>query len=315
MPVGGPSGRLDVHHHFAPPPYVEEMERRNVPLQPVLRNWTVDRSLADMARGGVTSAVLSITAPGFFFGDASAAGALVRTCNEAGAALTRSHPGVLGLFAAVPMPDVEGTLAEIAYALDALHADGIALFTSYGRRWLGDASFAPVLAELDRRGVVAFVHPIGNACCTGLVPGVPDSVVEYGTDTSRTIASLLFGGAAARYRRIRFIFCHAGGSMPFMIERFAMLGASPAMHGALPFGAQHELVRFFYDTAQSSNLGAMSSLRQLVPPAQILFGTDYPFRSAGEYVGALERCGFDAAALAQIGRGNAERLMPSLRAG
>ena len=51
----------------------------------------------------------------------------------------------------MPLPDVDATLAEIAYAYDTLKADGVGLFTSYGDMWLGHPTFRPVMEELNRR--------------------------------------------------------------------------------------------------------------------------------------------------------------------
>src|SRR4249919_3918742 len=138
--------RIDVHHHFAPPAWVTAVKGRPL-LQPANTAWTPAKSIDDMDRGDVAAAMVSVTNPGLWFGDVEATKRLARACNEYGATLVRDHPTRFGLLAAMPLPDVDGTLAEIAYALDSLHADGIALFTSYGDMWLGHPSFRPVMAE------------------------------------------------------------------------------------------------------------------------------------------------------------------------
>jgi predicted TIM-barrel fold metal-dependent hydrolase len=225
-----------------------------------------------------------VTTPGLNFGDDPAGRALARESNEYAVELRRAHPGRFGLFAALPLPDVDGALREIAYALDVLRADGVGIFTSYGMRWLGDPLFDPVFDELDRRAAVVFVHPTACEACRNLIPDVNEAVIEYGTDTTRAIAGLVFSGAAARYRRIRFIFSHAGGTMPFLIGRFRGLAANERFAARLPDGVLFELRRFFYDVAQAANPGALSSLMQLVPPSQVLFGTDFPYASAAPHV-------------------------------
>src|SRR5439155_10704131 len=189
--------RIDVHHHFGPPTYVAALTDKGIAQRPVIE-WTVAKSLDDMDKAGVATAVVSITTPGMTFVDAAAGRRLARECNEYGVKLARDYPGRFGLFAAMPMPDVEGTLAEIAYALDTLKADGIGFFTSYGDKWLGDPAFTPVMEELNRRKAVAYTHPTAPNCCRSLVPDIPPAVVEYGTDTTRTIASVVFSGTAAR---------------------------------------------------------------------------------------------------------------------
>jgi predicted TIM-barrel fold metal-dependent hydrolase len=161
-----------------------------------------------MDKAGVATAITSITTPGVSFGDPVAARRLARECNEYAARLVVDFPGRFGVFAALPLPDIEGSLRETAYALDVLKADGVCMFTSYGDRWLGDPEFTPVMAELDRRKAVLYTHPTAPNCCRNLVPDVPAPIIEYGTDTTRTIASLVFSGTAARFPNIRFIFSH-----------------------------------------------------------------------------------------------------------
>jgi len=306
--------RVDVHHHLAPPRYIAELAPRKL-LQPVSLNWTPARSLEDMDRAGVATAITSITTPGIWFGDGGDARRLARECNEYAARLVVDFPGRFGVFAALPLPDVEGSLREVAYALDVLKADGVCLFTSYGDKWLGDPAFAPLMAELDRRRAVVFTHPTSNACCQNLVPDVPAPIIEYGTDTSRTIASLVFSGTASRCPGIQFIFSHGGGTMPFLAERFTRLPlANKDLQTRLPQGVLYELRRFHYDVAQAAHPMALASLLRLVPTSQVLFGTDFPFRTSLDHVKGLADFGLGAADLQAIERDNAARLLPRLPA-
>src|SRR5690348_17119073 len=117
--------RIDVHHHHTPPPYLAAITANNV-LGPV-RDWTVEKSIADMDRAGVATAITSITTPALRFLDEGGARKLARECNDYSAKLVADSQGRFGMFAVMPMPHVEGTLHEIGYALDSLKADGIAL--------------------------------------------------------------------------------------------------------------------------------------------------------------------------------------------
>jgi predicted TIM-barrel fold metal-dependent hydrolase len=301
-------GRIDVHHHLTPPGYVSAIGGKAV-VSPPTAKWTVQNSLDDMAKSGVAKAMLSITTPGLWFGDVSFASQMARASNDYGAGLVQQNPGKFGYFAALPLPDIDASLKEIAYAYDVLHADGIAMFTSYGGKWLGDPAFAPVFAELNRRKAVVFTHPTTAACCGNLIPFIPDPAIEYGTDTTRTIASLVFSGTAAQYPDVKLVFSHAGGTMPVLIERFQFIARDPAMLAKTGGGLLPLLRRFYYDTAQAANPTAMGALRSLIPVSQILFGTDYPYRLAGEHVEGLAGCGFAAAELAAIDRSNVERLL------
>jgi predicted TIM-barrel fold metal-dependent hydrolase len=306
------AGRIDVHSHVAPPSLVQALGAQR--LGGNLGTWTVEKSLSDMDGAGVSTSMISIAPAGNPFGDPKTAVRLTHESNEFIARLVADHPGRFGLFASLPLPDVNASLAEVAYAFDTLKADGIALFTSYGDKWLGDPVFNPLFEELNRRRAIVYTHPNTASCCGSLVPGIGEGIIEWGTDTTRAIARIAFGGAASRYPNLRLIFSHAGGTMPFLIERFVNLAKTGQYAPQFPDGFSAVARRFFYDTAQTSNPAAMSALSKVVPISQIVFGTDFPFRNAAEHVQGLKDCGvFSAADLQAIDRSNALMLLPRLR--
>jgi predicted TIM-barrel fold metal-dependent hydrolase len=302
--------RIDVHHHVAPPKYIEEMRAL---LQPPTLNWTPEKSLADMDEAGVATSILSITTPGVWIGDHAQGRRVARECNEYSARLAADHPGRFGLFAALPLPDIEGSLREIEHGLDTLKADGIGLFTSYRDKWLGDPAFEPVMAELNRRKAVVYTHPEAPVCCRGLIPGINEAVIEYGTDTTRAIARILFTGTATRFPDIRWIFSHGGGSLPMFYDRFVRAGRLPVNAPHVPNGASAELQKFYYDIAQVEHAMGLAAVTKMVPISQILWGTDFPFRPGRDYVKGLGQFGFSAADLRAIERDNALGLLPKWR--
>jgi predicted TIM-barrel fold metal-dependent hydrolase len=304
------AGRIDVHHHIAPPKWLADVLDRDL-LQPATRNWSVEKSLEDMDRGGVASAAVSVTNPGLWFGDMAQSRRLARDSNEFMARMTHDHPARFGFFAAMPLPDVDATLQEIAYALDTLKADGIGLFTSYRDIWLGNDAFTPVMAELNRRKAIVFVHPTAAPCCMNLIPDVAPGVIEYGADTTRAILGILCSGAAVRLPDIRFIWSHAGGSAPFFAGRIEASIPRLKDHATrLPHGAIHEMKKFHYDVAGAANRGALVSLLEMVAATQVLFGTDYPSGFSNDIIAGLATLGFSDADLAAINRGNALKLFP-----
>ena len=311
LPSSPRRGWIDLHHHFAPPAWVTEVRGRPL-LQPANTRWTLEQSIEDMDRGGVAAAVVSITNPGLWFGDNAQTRRLARACNDYGATLVRDHQTRFGLFASLPLPDVDASLKEIEYAYDTLKVDGIGLFTSYGDTWLGNPAFGPVMAELNRRKALVTVHPTAADCCRNLAyaPNIGPGTIEYGTDTTRAIIGVTFGGDATRYPDIRFIWSHAGGSAPFLAGRID--GASANAKQALPNGFIAALKRFHFDVAGAANRGALASLTQCVSASQIVFGTDFPpGGSSASVAKALADVGmFSAADLQAIGRDNAVRLLP-----
>ena len=153
-----PPHRIDTHHHVYPPAYLaqerERIQKTTHALFARLLEWTPARAVEIMDKNGIATAIASISAPGIWFGDAALARRTARECNEYCARLSSDHAGRFGQFAAIPLPDVDGSLREIEYALDVLEANGIALMTNYEDKWPGDPSFAPVFDELNRRGAV-----------------------------------------------------------------------------------------------------------------------------------------------------------------
>jgi len=145
--------------------------------------------------------------------------------------------------------------------------------TSYGDKFLGDPAFAPVMDELHRRKVTAYTHPNEPACCRNLNTGVPSVIIEYGTDTTRTIASLIYSGTAQRCPNINFIFSHAGGTIGALTERFntQAVRLPDLKQRGFDYDVVMGLPRPFYKTtAQASNPIAMGALTKLVDVKQIV---------------------------------------------
>jgi len=303
--------RIDVHHHFAPPAWVANVKDRPL-LNIANTRWVPEHSIEDMDMGGVAASIISITNPGIWFDDVAETRRLARACNEYGARLVSDHPSRFGLFAAMPLPDVDGTLREIEYAYDTLNTDGVGFITSYGDRWIGNPDFRPVMEELNRRKAVVFVHPTAANCCRNLdyAPGIRPGTIEYGTDTTRAMMGIAFSGDARRYPDIRFIWSHAGGSAPFLLRRLESAGRRAP--DALPNGFTAEMGKYYYDTASAFNRGALLALMEMVAMTQIVFGTDFPpGETSTALAEALAETGlFSESDMRLINRENALRLFP-----
>jgi 6-methylsalicylate decarboxylase len=310
---------IDVHHHIAPRFFVDavgpdRLVNTYAGSRKAAYEWSPAMAIEDMDRGGTATAVTSLYAA-HHLQDLPDARRMARECNDFAAKMRQDHPGRFGMFACLPMPDVEGSLKEIEYALDTLKADGVYMVTSYrgadGKdQWLGDPAFAPVFEELNRRKTVLYTHPVVPEFAEDLIPEVPDTVIEIGTDTTRAIASMLFRGMAGRTPNLDVIWSHGGGTILPVLERFTRLAQRPQLAALLPHGILHEIRRWYYDVAQVAHPVPMAALRQMVPLSQILYGTDFTFRSAVEINEGLATCGLTAQELRDIQRDNALRLLP-----
>src|SRR5580692_4623440 len=302
--------RIDTHHHFSVPKLIAEATAKGV-NQPGLSDWTPQKSIDQMDKGGVATSIISISDPGVWFGDDAAARALARECDEFAAKVISDHPGRFGLFATLPLPDVEGSLRELEYAFDTLKADGACLLSSYGGKYLGNPVFAPLMDELNRRKAVVFCHPYCAACGTQTVlSDGQNRGIEFVFDTTRTIVSLLSNGTVTKCPDVRFIWSHGGGTVPYITSRLNGVAQQ------LPKGLIYELQKFYYDTAQAFNPYTMPSFKKLVPTQHILFGTDFPLGGGSGLAvskGLIDNGGFSESELRAIDRENALELLPRLK--
>ncbi len=309
-----PPHRIDVHHHIVPPTWLDALKTAKLDTPP-MSSWTPRRSIDDMDKAGIATAITSPTTPQVGFLPTADAARVAREANEYANRLMTDHPGRFGVFAMLPMPHIDECLREIEYAFDTLKVDGIGMMTSYGDKWLGYPQFAPVFDELNRRKATVYTHPTTANCCVNLVQGVGDATVEYGADTTRSITNLIFSGAAQRYADVNFIFSHGGGVLTAVAERLEiqMVATPPYKEKFTREMVDGQLRRFYYDTAQVANAVTIGALAKLVPVSQIVFGTDYPYRTGAEHVRGLAEQ-FNADELKAIGRDNALRILPRLRA-
>jgi 6-methylsalicylate decarboxylase len=306
--------RIDTHHHLAAPGCLEPLQDAGILMKHDAEAMNAARALEDMDRGGITLAINSTPAPPRFAIENAVRGAAwARVNNDYLARLVADHPGRFGMFAALPMPHIDVTLQEIEYGLDVLKADGVYLMTSYIDHWLGDKVFAPVFDELNRRKALIYTHPHSPYCCTRPLKEIvmPDAMIEYGTDTTRAIANMVFTGTAQRCGDLKIIWSHAGGTMPFLIYRFLKTAGIPANVKLFPHGMTAELKKFYYDTAQAMHPVMLNALRGVVGLEHTVFGSDYPWGGSAECLAELHAAGvLSAAELGAIEYRNIAPLLP-----
>jgi predicted TIM-barrel fold metal-dependent hydrolase len=311
------TGRIDVHFHIIPAFYSEAARAAGrLPARGAFPEFTPELALELMDRHRIDVAITSISQPGVHFGDDSKAGDFARRCNDYAAELNARKPRRFGAFATLPLPDVDGALQETARCLDTLKFDGVCLFASYGNGFLGDKAFDPLLAELDRRKAVAFIHPAMHPSLQSIDLPWPGFMYEYPFDTTRAAVNLLFTGALDRFPNVKFILSHAGGVLPFIAWR---IGVSPMIGPNLPQLTPGQvfagLRKFWYDTALSPWAGTMGALREIADPTRILYGSDWPFANEKVQVEADRSLAWTLTApeSAAIEKSNAARLFPRLK--
>jgi 6-methylsalicylate decarboxylase len=311
---------IDIHAHFFTDEYLAAM--RAAGLQDVdgfpIPDWSVDSSLELMDRCDIKTSVLSISAPGIEFVPVASARTLVRKINEQQAKLVTQHPHRFGGFALLPLPDVDGTLLEMAYALDVLKLDGIVLFTNITGVYLGDKRFEPVFEELNRRNAVVFVHPVAPPGFNIERLGFPAPAIEFPFETTRMIMNMIASGTLRRCPHVRIIVAHGGGTLPFLANR---IGRNLLRFGKVSpaFTAEEVMTAFrslYYDLTAVSHPHAIDALLTLAPPEQLLYGSDHPFMLSSLIPPAIEfvysYSKVDEATRKALSSGNALKLFPRL---
>jgi predicted TIM-barrel fold metal-dependent hydrolase len=241
-----------------------------------------------MRRLGVQTAILSVTAPGACILEGKASFDLARKLNEYGAGLRNQEPQNFGFFASLPsLLDTEAALAEITYALDTLHADGVTLFTRYGsgNTYLGHPSLEPIWTELNRRKCVVFIHPTHPVDTMPVNSYLPQPAIDYPHETTRTAMDMILQGTRRKFPHCKVILSHAGGALPYLITRVAT-----PMRKAPDFVASHRMgttyaqlkedfQSFHFDLALSASPVVLDLALKMIPHDHILYGVGSPFTS------------------------------------
>lgn len=272
---------IDVHHHALPPPYVVELSAAGIEALPNygFPTWSPEQSLQMMDANNIERAVLSVSAPGLYFGDPGQTLRLAGACNEYLAELVSAEPR-FGAFACLPLPSVQDAVAEAGRALDELGLNGVVLYTNTAGVYPGDDRLGPLLSELSARAAVVFVHPV-QPCGQREAPvGIRPSILEFVFESTRAGTSLIANRTLARYPGISWILTHGGGTLPYLAERLGHLrhDAAVAERGALD--PEGNLATFYFDVASCTRPHALSCLAAVASADRLLFGSDFPFETS-----------------------------------
>jgi len=286
--------KIDVHHHIVPKEYVEKLKQINVTesLGVPFPKWTPETSITFMKKVGIDTAIASITSPGVYFKEHKEFSLEIsRWCNEYLAELKSNYPRKFKAFATMPLGFIRESIEELKYALDVLKLDGVCLLTNYDGKYLGDESFDEFFKEINERKAIVFIHPTDP--CEKLDPklqdeGIPNSLIEVPFETTRVAANLIYSGTVYKYKNIKYILSHGGGTIPYLAWRLAMISygqknkrtpVARAMYDFLVKGAPEHglkvLKDMYYDTALTSGSYALNTLKEFAGTSRIVFGSDF----------------------------------------
>jgi len=328
--------KLDLHTHYYPPAYFERIERSGGDFsfgasptgQRIIRYkgarffgvtapmTDVGQRLEDMDRVGIDVEVLSLSTPNVFFAEGRAQTDVARMVNDAYADLIAKRPGRFLGFASIPMDDPDGALRELARALDELRLQGVVLLSNIRGRALADPAYRPFFAECDRRKVCVFVHPMIPAAAEPFGEYVLGPIVGFPFDTTLAVARLCYAGVFKELPNIRWLIAHAGGAIPYLLERLdsgwrdfaecrANIDEPPSTY----------LRRLYYDTVTFSP-NNLRLLRDVVGTDHMAMGSDYPhlLGSIDKAISSIEGLDWDAREKERVFSGTALALLANLPA-
>ena len=310
-PADGENGRglyIDVHAHVFPDFYAAAMKAAGVHDVDGWPNpkWSPEAMFEVMDGHKIEAQVLSISSPGVTFADGPDAARLARRLNEYMAGLVQDRSPRLGSMAVLPLPDIDASLAEIAYALDTLGMDGIGLLSNYRGVYLGDRRLDPVLAELDRRKATVFVHPTIPPHWDSFTIDIAAPVLEYTFDSTRMAASLVASGAKGKYPDIAIIVAHGGATLPLSHQRLVKYWMD---------GKNDIFDTFYYELTATTEHAQIDALMAMAKLDRCMMGFDFPFMKPGWFDALqanLESYRFSPEDLQAVMRDNALRLFPKV---
>lgn len=270
---------IDVHQHILPGFFFEATNETHNPVGGIApAPWSKEAALSFMDEAEIDVSVVSISTPGVHIGDDAAAGDLARRMNELAAQLIQERPDRFGGFVALPLPDLDGSLRALEYGLDVLKLDGVLLFSNARGVYLGNPMLAPLFDELERRAATVFVHPNAAPDSSSRLLGLPDTLIDFTADTTRVVAQLHYHNVFARTPRVKYIFPHGGGTIPYLATRFGIIDEMKAIPGGETRGTAADMLRrLYWDTASAWRAPVLQMLRSEAGIGQVLFGSDYPY--------------------------------------
>ena len=276
--------RVDFHSHAILPSYSEGLKRLGIDAAAEegfpLPAWSVESHLKFMEDAGIDYSVISMPTPHTYHGDSGMAREVTRAVNEEYASLCRKYPDKFGFAAALPLPDTDGALEEISYAMERLGALGVKVASNSDGVYIGDSRFDSVFAELDKRGAIVIIHPSPARSLPrdGVVTGGVMALYEYPADTTRAVVNLLANRTPEKFPHIRFVVPHCGSFLPYMKSRadgmFRLLSAMGRME---PVDMEAGMKNFWFDLAGDPTPDQMDMLLRITDENHVVYGSDYPY--------------------------------------
>ncbi len=291
-----PGRRLDLHTHYYPRAFFDRIRDKGgefgfdrSPTGQVIIKYRgarffgitppmtdVGRRLEDMDRVGVDVQVVSLSTPNVFFADEAGQPEVARMVNDAYAELLAAHPARFKAFASIPMDAPDQALRELHRSIGELKLNGVILLSNIRGRALTSPDYRPFFDEANRMKLCIFLHPMLPVDADAYREYVLGPIVGFPYDTTLAVARMCYDGLFRDFPDIRWIIAHAGGSIPFLMERL-----DTGYHDFAECKTKiHEppstyLTRLYYDGVTFSHHN-LRMVRDLMGADHMVAGSDYP---------------------------------------
>jgi predicted TIM-barrel fold metal-dependent hydrolase len=285
---------IDVHAHALPASYLEGLEELGVSPKEEdgfpTPSWSEEAALEFVESQGIGYSVLTISTPHINRGDDELACKLARRIDDELARFCSAHPDRFGFAATLPLPCVDGSIAEARRCFDELGAVGVKVPSNAHGVYLGDKSYEPLMEVLDEYKAVVTIHPsLAQDYPHGIFTAGPAPLFEYIVDTTRSVLNLIASGTVERYPNVRWVVPHCGSFLPEVAHR--LMGISKVL---VPAGMMEEidvlgnLRSLYYDLAGDAEPVMAAALLKIADPEHLLYGSDFPYTPAKAIAGKRE---------------------------
>ncbi len=320
---------IDVHTHMFTPRWLEllkaeggeynlktrpdgqqEIFRGDTPVViPQRGHFDYELRIQQMDKAGIDISIVSLTCPNVYWGNEDVSCRAAIESNDTMAAAQARWPDRIRWFTSLPWEYPQRAVAELERTC-ALGASGVMVLANVAGRSLTDPFFAPVWAEIDRRGLPVLVHPTDppGAQVMDMTQFDLSWSVGFMFDTTLAFTRMIFDGFFDRYPNLKMIASHGGGTLPYLVGRFEKGDEVEIPQRRKMQRKPTDYLRHIYYDCITYNPGALQYLVSVVGASQVMFGTDWPHQ-VHDTPGSLKHTGLFAADTRDAIRGgNAQRV-------